>query len=361
MTSSKYKTRATPQNIHHRFEKNETVSLDLVEEQDIWWFTEKDCDQSDLTELIREESKTIISSNRSPDVPFEYSINPYRGCEHGCIYCYARPTHAYWDFSPGYDFESKIIYKSNAVELLKKRFQSRGYQCKPICIGANTDCYQPAEKKLEITRNLLKCCLEYRHPVSLITKSQLICRDIDLLSELAKQNLVSVAVSMTTLNNNLKRKLEPRTASPNSRLATIQTLAAADIPVTALIAPIIPAINDHELESIIQIVAQQGASKAAYIILRLPHEVRPLFLEWLDNHYPLKKGKVLNYLKSLRKGQLNHTEYGKRMSGEGIFAKLIEKRFSLACIKHGIERRQNEILNTAQFSAELNHNQLTLF
>jgi len=223
MNNAKNKSRATPENIEHRFDKTSFLDIKSNTDEDIWWQeNEEDIGESDNTELIKENCKTIISNNQSPDVPFEKSINPYRGCEHGCIYCYARPTHAYWDLSPGYDFESKIIYKANAVELLEEKFNSRNYKAHPICIGANTDAYQPVEKKLRITRRLLEICLEYKHPVSIITKSQLVCRDIDLLSELAKENLTSVAVSVTTLSNELKRKLEPRTASPNARLATIK-------------------------------------------------------------------------------------------------------------------------------------------
>lgn len=327
--------------------------------EDQWWLDETEF--SNTTELIAENSKSIVNSNQSADVPFDRSINPYRGCEHGCIYCYARPTHAYWDYSPGYDFESKIIYKENAASLLEKKFNSRNYQCQTIVIGANTDAYQPVERELKITRHLLELFLKYKHPVSVITKSQLIGRDIDLLSQLAENNLISVAVSVTTLDNTLKRTLEPRTSSPKARLMTIEKLAKHKIPVTALIAPIIPGINDHEMEKIVEQVASKGASQAAYILLRLPYEVKPLFLSWLEQHYPLRKQKVINYLKQMRQGRLNSHEFGLRMSGQGVFAQLLSQRFKVACNKMNINAaRQKPALNTSLFRT-LNDTQLQLF
>ena len=362
MTTAKIKSRATPLNIEHRFDKATFLDIKTNTDEDVWWQeVEEDFLESDTTELIKENCKTIVSKNRSPDVPFENSINPYRGCEHGCVYCYARPSHAYWDLSPGYDFESKIIYKANAPELLEEKFNSRCYRASPICIGANTDGYQPAEKQLKITRKLLEICLEYKHPVSIISKSALVCRDIDILSGLAEHNLISVAISVTTLSNELKRKLEPRTASPAARLNTIKALADSGIPVTSLVAPIIPGINDEELESIVESVAGQGATSASYIILRLPFEVKPLFLDWLERHYPLRKDKVINFLRSLREGKLNDKNFKSRMSGMGVYAELIRKRFDLACKKAGLLERRNLELNTGLFHPIKARNQLTLF
>ena len=352
--SNRY-SRAVKDNVKHRFELTSNLRLD-----DGWWQEQES--SADTTELIEEKAKSIISTNRSPDVPFNRSINPYRGCEHGCVYCYARPTHAYWDFSPGYDFESKIIYKPNAAELLEKKFNSPNYQCEPIVIGANTDAYQPAEKEKQVTRDLLNVFIKYRHPVSIITKGQLIGRDLDLLSQLANFNLVSVAVSVTTLKNSLKGVLEPRAASPITRLKAIKQLAEIGVPVTALVAPIIPAINDEELESILENVSANGAINASYILLRLPYEVEPIFVEWLETHFPLRKQKVLNYLQQIRGGKLNQSEFGKRMSGEGPFAEAIKQRFKLACNRNGLSdsRRTDFNLNTKLFR-NTRSNQLDLF
>ena len=346
------KGRAVAENTHHRFEATISEKVD-----DGWWQQDDFSSSPQIkTSLIKEHCKTIISTNQSPDVPFEQSLNPYRGCEHGCVYCYARPSHAFWDLSPGLDFESKIIYKTNAVELLEKKFNSPSYQCKPITIGANTDAYQPAERQLKITRRILQLALDYQHPVSIITKGQLIIRDLDLLAKLAEKNLASVAVSVTTLENSLKRILEPRTASPSARLEIIRRLSEQNIPVTVLVAPIIPAINDSELENILQQVSASGATKAAYILLRLPYEVKQLFADWLNTHFPQRKEKVLNYLREMRGGKLNEQRFGYRMSGDGIYANLIRQRFQVACRKFGIDdlhRREASIqsLDTSLFRA----------
>ncbi|MET1257243.1 PA0069 family radical SAM protein [Aliikangiella maris] len=355
ITGKVNKSRATIENIDHRFSRLTKIPI-----TDNWWH-END-QSSDITELIKERSKSIISVNQSPDVPFEQSINPYRGCEHGCVYCYARPSHAYWDLSPGYDFESKIIYKENAVELLEKKLRSRSYQCKPITIGANTDAYQPIEKKLRLTRSLLETLLKYNHPVHLITKGQGIIRDLDILALLAQNNLVSVGISLTTLDNSLKTILEPRAASPSTRLSIISKLSDCGVPVSVLVAPIIPAINDCEIESILTAAKENGAKNAAYIMLRLPHEVQTIFIRWLERHYPLRKQKVLNYLNELRKGQLNSNQFGSRMTGEGIFADTIKQRFELSCKKLRLihTREAPSQLNTELFSKG-NDQQLKLF
>lgn len=306
------------------------------------------------TRVYRELTKTIVTRNASPDVPFDLSINPYRGCEHGCIYCYARPSHAYMDMSPGLDFETQIFYKDKADERLRETFDKKSYECRSITIGANTDPYQPLEQRLEITRKLLKVFLEYRHPVTLISKASLIVRDLDILSELARLNLVSVAISVTTLDPAIKRTLEPRAASANARLRTIEQLRNAAVPVGVLVAPIIPAITDTELESILQASANAGAMHAAYILLRLPYEVGNLFRDWLQTHYPLRANHVMSLVRQSRGGRDNDPRFGKRMRGEGAFADLISRRFSLSCDRFGLKHREytrnNPVLDTRLFT-----------
>jgi len=301
------------------------------------------------TVVHAEAAKSIISRNASPDVPFEQSINPYRGCEHGCVYCFARPTHSYLDLSPGLDFETRLYYKANAVELLETELRKPGYVCKPITIGANTDPYQPIEREHRITRKLLETMLDYRHPVSLITKGSLIERDLDLLSELARLGLVSVHVSVTSLDAKLKRNLEPRAASAGVRLRMIERLAASGVPIGALIAPVIPALTDHELESIVERVASAGARSAGYVLLRLPHEVAGLFVEWLKTHYPDRARHVMSLVRQSRGGKDYDSAWGQRMRGSGRFADLIETRFRLACRRQGLARRNEAALRTGLF------------
>jgi len=303
-----------------------------------------------LATIVRAEAaKSIISRNTSPDVPFEQSINPYRGCEHGCVYCFARPTHSYLDLSPGLDFETRLYYKANAVELLETELRKPGYVCKPITIGANTDPYQPIEREHRITRQLLEKMLEYRHPVSLITKGVLIERDLDLLSELAGLNLVSAHVSVTSLDPKLKRNLEPRAASAAARLRIIESLSTAGVPVGALVAPVIPALTDHELEAIVERVAAAGAKSAGYVLLRLPHEVAGLFVEWLETHYPDRARHVMSLVRQSRGGKDYDSAWGQRMRGSGRFADLIETRFRLACRRQGLARRNEAALRTGLF------------
>lgn len=313
------------------------------------------------TQVRAEATKSIISRNQSPDVPFEQSINPYRGCEHGCPYCFARPTHSYLDLSPGLDFETRLYYKQNAVELLEAELRKPGYVCKPITIGANTDPYQPIEREHRITRGLLGVMLEYRHPVSLITKGALVERDVDLLAELARLDLVSVHVSVTSLDEPLKRRLEPRAASARARLRVIERLSAAGVPVGALVAPIIPALTDHELEAIVERVAAAGARSAGYVLLRLPHEVAGLFTEWLETHYPDRAGHVMSLVRQTRGGKDYDSAWGQRMRGTGRFAELIEKRFELACRKAGLTRRGGAGFCTDRFTRpERSGDQLSL-
>ena len=301
------------------------------------------------TELRAEAARTIITRNQSPDVPFEKSINMYRGCEHGCIYCYARPAHAYMDLSPGIDFETILFHKPNAPELLRDELAKPGYRPSTINLGSNTDPYQPVEREQQLTRRILEVLQEARHPVSIITKGSLVLRDIDIISEMAADNLASVAVSLTTLDNDVKRKLEPRTASGRQRLAVMRELSDAGIPVTALVAPVIPAITDHEMETLVQEAAAHGATRAAYIFLRLPHEVAALFRDWLQVHYPDRAAHVMSLVQQSRSGQDNSAEFGKRMRGEGAIADLLSRRFRLACRRHGLNQGEVTPLDTSKF------------
>ena len=303
------------------------------------------------TSFLPDKTRNIIATNSSPDVPFEQSINPYKGCEHGCVYCYARPTHAFLDLSPGLDFETKIFYKTDPVARLREAFDKPGYRCKTIAIGTNTDPYQPGEKALEVTRRILETLLDCRHPVSIVTKGALILRDLDLLSELAGLGLVSVGVSVTTLDNELKTKLEPRTASPSARLRVVRELAAAKVPVGIMMAPVIPFINDHEIETVVARSAEAGAEFVGYVMLRLPFEVKDLFAEWLAEHYPLKAEHVMSRVREMRGGKEYRSQWGIRMRGQGIYADLIAKRFDVARRKHGLDMQRRSELRTDLFRA----------
>ncbi len=284
-----------------------------------------------------ERARSIVNGNQSPDIPFDWSINSYRGCEHGCVYCFARPTHAYVDLSPGNDFESQIYCKTNGRELLLKYLARPSYRAQPITLGASTDPYQPAERRYRLTRELLEVFLETRHPVSIVTKGTLIERDLDLIEALAGANLCHVAVSLPTLDRTLKRALEPRVASAERRLKTIRRLADAGVTVTVLIAPVIPALTDAELESIIAAAADNGARHAGYVLLRLPHELEPLFSDWLRTHLPLRAEHVLSLLRQLGNGKTYVSEFGVRQRGRGPFADLLRQRFQKACQRHGLQ------------------------
>jgi DNA repair photolyase len=282
------------------------------------------------TNLHVDRARTILTRNRSPDIPFEQSVNAYRGCEHGCVYCYARTTHSYLDLSPGRDFETEIFYKPEAVALLRKELAAPGYECSPLALGTNTDPYQPVERQLGITRGILELMLEWRHPVTIVTKGAGILRDLDVLSSLAALDLVEVHVSLTTLDNELKRKLEPRTAGPAQRLRMIRELSSRGVPTGVLTAPIIPAINDHELERLLEAAAEHGAGSAGYVLLRLPHEVEGLVVEWLHEHFPDRAEHVLSLVRQLRGGALYDSQYHRRQRGSGPFAALLAARFRAA-------------------------------
>ena len=281
-------------------------------------------------ELIKDSTKRIINYNSSPDVPFDRSINPYRGCEHGCIYCFARPTHSYLGYSAGLDFETKIHYKPEAAALLRKELAAKSYCCAPIALGINTDAYQPVERRLRLTRGILEVLLEAKHPVSIVTKSALIERDIDLFLELSRLNLVQVMVSVTTLDRELSRTLEPRAAAPDRRLSIIEKLRDAGVPVGVLIAPMIPFVNDSELERIMRAVRESGAQIAGYVFLRLPFELEGMFTEWLETHRPMRAKHVMERIRDSRNGKAYDARFGTRMRGEGVYADLIAQRYRVA-------------------------------
>ena len=293
------------------------------------------------TVYYNDDSKTIISRNSSPDIPFSASINPYRGCEHGCPYCYARPTHEYLGLSAGLDFETKIFVKKNAADFLRKELASAKWVPQTVAMSGVTDCYQPAEKHFQITRACLEVFSEFHNPVGIITKNYLITRDIDILSDMAAINCVSVAISLTTLDGELSRKMEPRASQPMYRLKAIEKLAKAKIPVTVLIAPVIPGLTDHEIPVIMKEARKRGATEAGYVMLRLPYSVEEIFSAWLARHYPGKKKKVLNRIRSVREGHLSSSEWGSRMKGKGIFAEQIERMFSVSYSKFGFGRKKH--------------------
>jgi DNA repair photolyase len=292
------------------------------------------------TVVTPDPTRTILASNDSPDIPFDRSINPYRGCEHGCIYCFARPSHAYLDLSPGLDFETRILAKPRAAELLRRELGRPGYRCEPIALGTNTDPYQPAERALGITRSILQVLAEHAHPFSIVTKSSLVLRDLDVIAPMAAAGRALVFVSVTTLDRALARRMEPRAAAPGRRLEAVHELAAAGVPTGVLASPMIPGINDAELEAILEQAARAGARQAGYLLVRLPHELEELFTDWLERHYPARKDKVLHRIREMRGGRLNDPRFGRRMRGEGPHAVLLRRRFEIACRRLGLERER---------------------
>jgi DNA repair photolyase len=300
------------------------------------------------TTVSIDTSRTVITRNTSPDVPFDRTINAYRGCEHGCVYCFARPTHAWMGLSPGLDFETKLFAKPNAPELLRAALAGPGYACAPIAMGTNTDPYQPIERDYRITRGILKVLDECSHPVMIVTKSALVLRDLDILAGMAERNLVKVSLSVTTLDRGLARRMEPRAATPVRRLEAIEGLARAGVPTGVLAAPMIPALNDQEMESILEAAAIAGASRAGYILLRLPLEIKTLFREWLEAHRPDKAKHVLSLVRQTRGGELYKAKFGERMKGEGPYAALLKGRFDAAIRRLGLNRRSFD-LDTQSF------------
>jgi DNA repair photolyase len=360
-----HKGRGATQNLEGRFEVWQRMAQD-----DGWTPTvSMDAEPAKPPTLVTEEfAKSILSHNESPDIPFRISLNPYRGCEHGCSYCFARPSHAYLGLSPGLDFETRLFAKVNAATLLREALAKSSYRPDVIALGVNTDAYQPIEKRYRITREVLEVMLEARQPVGIITKSSLIERDIDILSEMAKHNLVHVTLSVTTLNSDVSRYLEPRATAPARRIATIAALARAGVPVGVNVAPVIPFLTDSEMETILESASSHGATHAGYILLRLPHELKPLFRDWLRQHFPLKADHVMSRLAEMRggkdSGKENDPRFGSRMKGEGIIAKLLSQRFEKACRRVGLNthgRREMMRLDTSQFRAPSLSQQGSLF
>lgn len=314
---------------------NPTNRFEKIEfERDVDWNPEDE--PLPTTQFLRDHSRTILNRNDSPDIGFTYSINPYRGCEHGCIYCYARPTHEYLGFSSGLDFETRIMVKLDAPQLLRAELSSPKWQPQTISMSGVTDCYQPVERKLKITRGCLEVLAEFRNPVGIVTKNALVARDLDLLTELARHNAVVVFVSVTTLDSDLRKVMEPRTSPPAARLATIRKLSEAGVPVGVMVAPVIPGLTDAEIPNILAAATEAGARFAGHVVLRLPFAVAPLFEDWLTRHFPDRKEKVLNRLRAMRGGKLYDADFGKRMTGEGIFAEQIEQMFNVARRRVGI-------------------------
>lgn len=329
--------RGASQNPSNRFE---TLEIELDEESGQ--------DKPSLrTQFFVDHSKSILVSHDSPDLGFGYSVNPYRGCEHGCIYCYARPTHEYLGFSAGLDFETKIMVKTKAPELLRKELSSAKWRPQTVSLSGVTDCYQPVERQLELTRRCLEVFAEFRNPVAIITKNQLVTRDLDILRELANYQAVAVFVTVTTLKKEITQILEPRTSSPAGRLETIETLSRAGIPVGVMVAPVIPALTDSEIPAILQAAARAGARCAAYVMLRLPYGLGELFQNWLSEHFPERKEKILNRLRDLRGGKLYKSDFGSRMRGEGVFAKQVGDVFKISRKKAGLNQTME--LSTENF------------
>lgn len=332
--------RGTAGNPKNRFERIE-VHPDPPEESG--------ADPRPETVYLRDRSRSIIARNASPDIGFAASVNPYRGCEHGCAYCYARPTHEYLGLSAGLDFESKVLVKEDVPELLRRELSSPRWRPEVLSMSGVTDPYQPIERRLRLTRRCLEVLAEFRNPVAVVTKNHLVTRDADLLGELARHNAAAVAISLTTLDERLRRIMEPRTSSPSRRLAAIEKLAAASVPVGVMIAPVIPGINDHELPRLLSAAAEAGAAFAAYVPVRLPGAVRPLFEDWLSRHFPDRKEKVLGRIRSMRGGGLNDPRFGSRMRGEGLYAGHIAQLFGISCRRVGIEPGRFPRLSAAAF------------
>lgn len=340
---ARIKGRGAASNPEGRFESRTSTR------EDDGWEPEAEPESCPETTVTEERARTIISHNESPDIHFTASINAYRGCEHGCIYCYARPSHSYLNLSPGIDFETKLFAKTNAAELLHKELAKPGYVCSPINLGANTDPYQPIERRYRITRDIIQVLAEHRHPFTIITKNALVERDLDLLVPLAAQNLVHVFVSVTSLDNRLAAALEPRASAPHRRLQAVEKLNAAGVPCGVMVAPIIPMVTDKYLEKILEGAAHAGAPAAGYTIVRLPYELKHLFREWLALHVPERAEHVMSLIRQMRGGRDNDANFGSRMRGEGEFAELIRQRFQLACRKHGIDRGRPVRLDTSLF------------
>jgi len=349
------KGRGATLNVEGRFERH------AREAYDDGWDREEEVTRLE-THVTEERVKSIISRNDSPDIPFSQSINPYRGCEHGCIYCYARPSHAYLGLSPGLDFESRLFAKTNAAEVLREELARPSYRCELIALGANTDPYQPIEREYRITRSILEVLAECRHPVGIVTKSALVERDIDLLAPMAERKLAEVFVSVNSLDREIGRKLEPRCSAPTRRLEAIRRLSAAGIPVGVLVAPTIPFLTDDQLERVLEAAWEAGARRASYILLRLPYEIKDLFRAWLEHHFPLKAAHVMSRVHAMREGRDNDPNFGTRMRGTGEYAELLRARFQVACRRLGFDAgRRYRALDVSLFRPPSASGQLALF
>lgn len=351
---SGFKGRGALSNPPNRFDPQHAEAVDDG------WFQEELADRI-ATAVLPEPARSVITYNQSPDIPFDRSINPYRGCEHGCPYCFARPSHAYLGLSPGIDFETRLFYKADAARLLREELARKSYVPEPVMFGANTDCYQPLEKRLGITRSLLEVLLEQRHPAYILTKASLILRDADLLAQMSGHRLVRVYVTLTTRDRDLKRRLEPRAAAHSARLQVIRELSARGVPVGVLVAPVIPAVNDHEVEALLEDAAAAGADSAGYVLLRLPLEVAGLFREWLETHMPDRAAHVMSLVQGARGGRDNSSEWGQRMRGTGVWAQLLRDRFHLARRRCGLGTgREQAPLDVSQFRPATRGGQMDL-
>jgi DNA repair photolyase len=343
---SPLKGRGAVTNMQGRYERDERERV-----EDGWEHVSPEEDDAPplRTQIFEERAKSILTHNNSPDIPFSVSLNPYRGCEHGCIYCFARPTHSYLGLSPGLDFESRIYAKINAGELLEREIGKRSYRPEPIALGVNTDAYQPVERDLKLTRRVIEILHDSGHPFAAITKSSLIERDIDLLAPMAARGQVMAAITVTTLDADIARTLEPRAATPSRRLRTIRTLVDAGIPVGVSIAPVIPFITEPDMERVLEACAEAGATSASYIVLRLPWEVAPLFKDWLAAHFPDRADRVMSRVRDMRGGKDYDADFAKRMKGEGLWADMLKQRFSKATKRLGLNQRSHGILDMSEF------------
>ena len=357
MNNEKIKGRGAQFNPKNRFEK---LNIESFSDDEIDGFYSEDSTNRKIpTQYFKDDSRTVISINDSKDIDFDYSFNPYRGCEHGCIYCYARPSHEFLGFSSGLDFETKIMVKEDAPQLLEKELKKKSYKPDIIIFSGNTDCYQPIESKLKLTRKALEVCLKYRNPVGLITKNALVLRDLDILKEMCKKDLISVTITITSLDKTLISKMEPRTSIPQKRLETIEKLAENNIPVGVNIAPVIPGLNDEEIPLILKAASEMGGEYAGFILLRLPYTVKDLFINWLNSEFPQKANKIINRIKNMRGGKLNNSEFVKRFSGEDEFAETIKKLFAISSKKYGLNNRDYR-LSVENFRKRANE-QLEMF
>ena len=342
-TNQRIKGRGAIGNAEGRFAQR------IVEAVDEGWFVDGEAPPHPDTRVSEEHARSILSRNDSPDIPFAQSLNPYRGCEHGCFYCFARPTHNYLELSPGLDFETRLFAKSNAAERLRAELAKPGYVCRPIALGSNTDPYQPIEKRYRITRAVLELLASCGHPFSIVTKNALVERDLDLLAPLAQRGLAKVFLSVTTLDNRLAAKMEPRASAPHRRLQAIRTLTAAGVPNGVMFAPVIPAVNDRELEAVLEAARAAGADSAGYVLVRLPHELKQLFRDWLQAHLPQRAEHVMSLIRQMRGGADYDSAFGRRMRGEGVFAQLIAQRFAKAQKRYGYAEGRGIALDIAQF------------